>query len=54
MHTMEIQEELNFENPYETDYRQSKRKDGSSVFKSSKTPDLDDSDNCSTSTDIKS
>jgi hypothetical protein len=51
---MEIQEENNFENPYMTDYRESKRKEGSSIFKSSTTPDLDDSDNCSTSTDTKS
>ena len=50
---MEVQEEI-FDNPYETDYSVSKRKEGTSIFKSSKTPDLDDSENCSTSTGSKS
>lgn len=50
---MEIHEE-NFENPYETDYKNAKRKEGSQGFQSVKTPDLEDSDSCSTSVGSKS
>ena len=53
---MEIKEEnwSNYENQYETESNISKRQGSSSVFKGSGTPDLDDTDDRSTSTGSKS